>query len=126
MLNYISESQVFKNTGITVDGKRISAKLLIRRQERIGFKTCQQYKSRYARIKAEYNGIPVQLFIIRYGKSGKYEVMVTTDMKLPFKGAFECYQIRWNIEVLFYECKQHFELGKCQAQTSTHRSPIVP
>ncbi|MGN1233365.1 MAG: transposase [Candidatus Cryptobacteroides sp.] len=104
-----------KSTGFTVDDKRISAKLLIQKQERIGFKTCRQYKSRYARIKAEYNGIPVQLFIIRYGRSSKYEVMVTTDMKLTFKGAFERYQIRWNIEVLFYECKQHLELGKCQS-----------
>ena len=90
-----------KTTGFTVDGKRISAKVLIQRQERIGFKACRQYKSLYARVKAEYNGIPVQLFIIRYGRSTKYEVMVTTDMKLSFKDAFERYQIHWNIEVLF-------------------------
>ena len=104
-----------KTTGFMVNGKRISAKVLIQKQERIGFKTCRQYKSHYARIKAEYNGIPVQLFIIRYGRSSKYEVMVTTDMKLSFKDAFERYQIRWNIEVLFYECKQHLELGRCQS-----------
>ena len=104
-----------KSTGFTVDGKRISANVLIQKQERIGFKTCRQYKSLYARIKAEYKGIPVQLFIIRYGRSSKYEVMVTTDMKMSFKDTFERYQIRWNIEVLFYECKQHLELGKCQS-----------
>ena len=104
-----------KTTGFTVGGKCISAKVLIQKQERKGFKTCRQYKSLYARIKAEYNGIPVQLFIIRYGRSSKYEVMVTTDMKLSFKDAFEHYQIRWNIEVLFYECKQHLELGRCQS-----------
>lgn len=104
-----------KSTGFTVDGKRISANVLIQKQERIGFKTCRQYKSLYARIKAEYKGIPVQLFIIRYGRSSKYEVMVTTDMKMSFKDTFERYQIRWNIEVMFYECKQHLELGKCQS-----------
>ena len=104
-----------KNTGFTVDGKCISAKVLIQRQERKGFKICRQYKSLYARVKAEYNGIPVQLFIIRYGRSSKYEVMITTDMKLSFKYAFERYQIRWNIEVLFYECKQHLKLGRCQS-----------
>ena len=104
-----------KSTGFTVNGKRISANVLIQKQERIGFKTCRQYKSLYARIKAEYKGIPVQLFIIRYGRSSKYEVMVTTDMKMSFKDTFERYQIRWNIEVLFYECKQHLELGKCQS-----------
>ena len=101
-----------KTTGFTVDGKCISAKVLIQRQERKGFKICRQYKRLYARVKAEYNGIPVQLFIIRYGRSSKYEVMITTDMKLSFKYAFERYQIRWNIEVLFYECKQHLELGR--------------
>ena len=104
-----------KSTGFTVDGKRISVNVLIQKQERIGFKTCRQYKSIFARIKAEYKGIPVQLFIIRYGRSSKYEVMVTTDMKMSFKDTFERYQIRWNIEVLFYECKQHLELGKCQS-----------
>ena len=104
-----------KSTGFTVDGKRISANVLIQKQERIGFKTCRQYKSIYARIKAEYKGVPVQLFIIRYGRSSMYEVMVTTDMKMSFKDTFERYQIRWNIEVLFYECKQHLELGKCQS-----------
>lgn len=87
----------------------------MQRQERKGFKICRQYKSFYARVKAEYNGIPVQLFIIRYGRSSKYEVMITTDMKLSFKYAFERYQIRWNIEVLFYECKQHLKLGRCQS-----------
>ena len=66
-------------------------------------------------MRAEYDGIPVQLFIIRYGKSSKYEVMVTTDMSLNFISTFELYQIRWNIEVLFYETKQHLELGKCQS-----------
>lgn len=104
-----------KSTGFTVYGKRISANVLIQKQERIGFKTCRQYKSIYARIKAEYKGVPVQLFIIRYGRSSMYEVMVTTDMKMSFKDTFERYQIRWNIEVLFYECKQHLELGKCQS-----------
>ncbi len=69
----------------------------------------------YVRIRVEYDGSPMQLFIIRYGRSSKYEVMVTTDMKLNFVSAFELYQVRWNIEVLFYEAKQHLELGRCQS-----------
>ena len=104
-----------KKTGFTVNGVRMSAKTLIARQERIGFKQCRDYKSLYATVDAEYYGISVRLFIIRYGRSTKYEVMVTTDTNLKFKQAFEHYQIRWNIEVLFYECKQHLELGKCQS-----------
>ena len=104
-----------KDTLFTVDGKRLSATLLIHMQERKGFTTCRQYKSRYARVKAEYDGMPVQLFIIRYGRSAQYEVIVTTDMTLSFMEAFKRYQIRWSIEVLFYECKQYLELGRCQS-----------
>lgn len=104
-----------KKTCFVVDGKKMSAETLITMHERKGFKTCREYKSRYARVRAEYNGTPVLLFIIRYGRSSKYEIMVTTDMTLKFKDAFERYQIRWNIEVLFYECKQHLELGRCQS-----------
>ena len=105
-----------KDTCFTVDGQNRSAKVLTSMAERKGkFRTCRQYKSKYARIRAVYNGIPVQLFIIRYGKSSKYEVMITTDMSLNFIRTFELYQIRWNIEVLFYECKQYLELGRCQS-----------
>ena len=104
-----------KDTHFMVDGKRLSATLLMHMQERKGFTTCRQYKSRYARVKAEYDGMPVQLFIIRYGRSTQYEVIVTTDMALSFMEAFKRYQIRWIIEVLFYECKQHLELGRCQS-----------
>ena len=105
-----------KNTGFAVKGQKRSAQVLIDIAERKGdFKSCRRYKSTYARVRAEYEGIPVQLFIIRYGRSSKYEVMITTDMKLSFVSAFELYQIRWNIEVLFYETKQHLELGKCQS-----------
>jgi len=105
-----------KCTNFTVNGKKISAKVLISQHERKGdFISCRRYKSIYVRIRAEYDGIPVQLFIIRYGRSSKYEVLVTTDMKLNFVSAFELYQVRWNIEVLFYETKQHLELGRCQS-----------
>jgi hypothetical protein len=105
-----------KETCFTVNGCRKSAKVLIAEKERKGgFRSSRKYKSTYARIRAEYNGIPVQLFIIRYGRNPKYEVMITTDMSLNFVQTFEKYQIRWNIEVLFYEAKQHLELGRCQS-----------
>ena len=105
-----------KDTTFAVKGKKRSAKVMISKLERSGgFRTCRPYKSRYARISAEYNGIPVQLFIIRYGKSSNYEVMITTDMSLNFVKTFELYQIRWSIEVLFRECKQCLELGRCQS-----------
>ena len=105
-----------KETCFTVGGCRKSAKVLIAEAERKGrFRSCRKYRSTYACIRAEYRGIPVQLFIIRYGKSSKYEVMITTDMSLNFVQTFEKYQIRWSIEVLFYESKQYLELGRCQS-----------
>lgn len=59
-----------KETGFTVNGKKVSAKVLIAQHERKGdFVSCRRYKSMYVRIRAEYDGIPVQLFIIRYGRS---------------------------------------------------------
>ena len=41
---------------------------------------------------------------------------MSTDTELSFLKAMEIYSIRWSIEVFFKECKQYFNLGKCQAQ----------
>ena len=37
-------------------------------------------------------------------------------MNMMFEKAYELYQVRWTIEVLFKECKQYFKLGKCQSE----------
>jgi len=75
---------------------------------------CSEYKCRYFKQDAVLNNMNVRLFIIKYGNSG-YEVMITTDTNLRFKQAFEAYQQRWSIEVLFKECKQYLKLGSCQS-----------
>lgn len=59
--------------------------------------------------------IPVRLFIIKYGRKREWNVLLTTDRTLTFVKAFEYYQIRWNTEVMFRECKQHLGLGHCQS-----------
>lgn len=59
--------------------------------------------------------IPVRLFIIKYGKKQNWNVLLTTDRTLTFVKAFEYYQIRWNTEVMFRECKQYLGLGHCQS-----------
>ena len=41
-------------------------------------------------------------------------MLLTTDLTLKFVQAFELYQIRWTIEVLFKECKQYLRHGGCQ------------
>lgn len=42
--------------------------------------------------------------------------MLTTDLAMSFVKAFEIYQIRWNIEVLFKETKQYLGLGGFQGR----------
>lgn len=61
---FIIDDTMIEKSGISMEGisrvyDRKGAYTEARAQ---GFKTCRQYKSLYARIKAEYNGIPVQLF----------------------------------------------------------------
>ena len=41
--------------------------------------------------------------------------MAATDLSLSYIKAMEIYSLRWGIEVLFKECKQHLNLGKTQS-----------
>lgn len=74
---------------------------------------CDKYKLMYMKVDAMLEDIPVRLFLIKYGRSKDWKVIITTDMRLKFAKAFSYYQIRWNIEVVFKECKQYLGLGKC-------------
>lgn len=56
----------------------------------------------------------IRIFLIRYGRKQKWNVLVTTDLSLNFIKAFEVYQMRWSIEVLNKETKQHLGLGRFQ------------
>ena len=105
-----------KRTKFLVNGKLKSAKELKLLQERKQ-KCCRKYKCRWTSLRAEYAGMPVRLFFVRYGHSNDFEVIVTTDTKLSFVQAFETYQIRWCIEVINKECKQYLSLG-CQQSTN--------
>ena len=42
---------------------------------------------------------------------------ITTDTSLNFVRAFELYERRWGIEVIFKECRGYLGLGKCQSRT---------
>lgn len=77
---------------------------------------CRKTKSAYIRLDAKQNGIPVRLFLIRYRKHQQWTIILTTDFSLRYRQAFELYQIRWNIEVLWKDCKEYLELGKYQGR----------
>jgi hypothetical protein len=99
-----------------VEGKKYNSHIIIKMNERNSKKvhSNSKYKSLYFVIKAKYKGTPVKLFYIKYKKADKWTLLLTTDMSLSFVKAMELYQIRWSIEVLFKECKQHLRLGKSQ------------
>jgi hypothetical protein len=97
-----------------VGGKELNASQIITKFERKSARRSRKYKSRYIPVVAEYKGTIVRLFMIQYGGSSKWTILLTTDMSLSFVDAVELYQVRWTIEVLFKECKQYLRLGCSQ------------
>lgn len=77
---------------------------------------CQALKSSYITVNAKWGGIPVRLFFIHYERQPRWTLLVTTDTRLSFKRAFDIYSIRWNIEVVWKDCKQYLELGNYQGR----------
>ena len=64
-----------------------------------------------------YKGVgEVKLFMCRYPGQKKWRVFVTTDINLSFVEMAKYYGIRWTIEVMFRECKQYLQFGKCQSR----------
>ena len=60
---------------------------------------------------------PIRIFIIKYGRSTLWKVLLTTDTSMNFVRAFELYERRWGIEVIFKECRGYLGLGKCQSRS---------
>ena len=58
----------------------------------------------------------VLLFLVRFGNRDNWNILMTTDTSMSFVKCLEIYQIRWNIEVVFKECKQHLGLEDCQSR----------
>ena len=102
-----------KRTRFIINGKTKSADMLCKEHDH-NMRVYRQYNCRYYKVLATLNGMNVALFLVKYGRSG-YEIILTTDTDLRFKQAFEHYQHRWSIEVMFKECKQYLDLGTCQS-----------
>ena len=99
-----------------VKGKERNSHTIIKMNEttRNNIHSCRKYKSRYFVVVANYKGMPVKLFYIKYKNAKDWTLLLSTDLSLSFVKAMELYRIRWSIEVLFKECKQHLRLGKSQ------------
>lgn len=97
------------------DGRfRHTGKELVALNERKA-RTCRKYKCRYFRKDVVFEGMELRLYFVQYGKSTTWNILLTTDKSLSFIKVFEYYQIRWNQEVMYRECKQYLGLGKCQS-----------
>ena len=97
-------------------GKLLTPHEIITRYERGNGKNNRKYKARYIQFQAEYQGIRVKIFLIRFGTYGTWRMLVTTDLNMRFNRIVEVYKIRWTIEVFFKESKQNLLLGKSQSQ----------
>lgn len=98
-----------------IDGKELKSAAIVKMYENSGkIRTNKRYKSQYMVVDADYKGVPVRLFYIRYKRSINWTLLLSTDCSVNFNRVMEIYQIRWTIEVLFKECKQYLRLGKSQ------------
>lgn len=93
-----------------------AADLLIKGKRETGVKRCNKLKASYLVIQAMYKGYPVKLFFSRFGKRGKWHLILSTDTSLSYIQVMEQYQVRWTIEVFFKESKQYLNLGGCQSK----------
>jgi len=79
-------------------------------------KTLKKPNCKYYEVDVELKGLKIKLFFCRMSKKGDWHGLLTTDIKLNFKQAYEIYSTRWTIEVFFKECKQYLRLGKCESR----------
>lgn len=126
--NFISEVRKIRNKSIQVlckmrqdkrlysyNGEKLNSKALFQALKSKA-KRCRKLRSRYIEVVVSYGDVgEVKLFFSRFSKRGKWQLLVTTDLKMSYMDAIKLYNIRWGIEVLFKECKQHLNFGKCQS-----------
>ena len=79
-------------------------------------KRCKRFKSSYMEVVCELKNVgTVKLLFSRFNRNKKWVCLLTTNLNMSYVKAIETYAIRWNIEVIFKECKQLLGLGKCQS-----------
>jgi len=76
---------------------------------------CKKLKASYIVADVMYKDYPVRIYFSRFGKRGKWHILLSTDKSLSYIRMMEIYRIRWSIEVFFHEGKGLLKLGKCQS-----------
>ena len=96
-------------------GQRLNAKEL-KQLLKSQMKRAKKFNAYYIEVIVNYGEIGrVKLFLTRFSKRSKWRLLLSTDLQLSFQQAVKIYNIRWSIEVMFKECKQLLNLGKCQS-----------
>lgn len=100
------------------EGKTLNAKQLVSTLKATNKqKRCRRWNTRYFEVVVNYEDIgDVKLYLCRLPYQKKWRVFISTDTELTFVAMMEVYSIRWTIEVMFRELKQHLCLGKCQSR----------
>ena len=115
MMHFVGLAKMGK-TRYLVRGKLHNANDLVALYERTEMRSCRKYKCLYICLNGRLGDQPVRIFLIRYGRNEKWNILLTSDLTMSFVKAFEIYQIRWNIEVINKETKNYLGLGGCQGR----------
>lgn len=103
----------YSYNGELLNGKQLLKKLHAEGKQ----KRCRRWNVRYYEVIVHYKDIgDVKLYICRFPYQKKWRMFISTDTSLKFVKMMEIYSIRWTIEVMFRELKQHLQLGKCQSR----------
>ena len=102
--------QLLTKTKYFVENKRHNVTELVAMYTR-RTKCCRKYKCQYIELRGCQGNIPVMIYLIKYGRRQTWNIMLSTNLLMNFVRAFELYQIRWNIEVVNKETKEHLGLG---------------
>jgi hypothetical protein len=96
-------------------GQHLNAKEL-KKLLKSRMKRAKNFNAYYIEVIVNYGEIGrVKLFLTRFSRRSKWRLLLSTDLQLSFQQAIKIYNIRWSIEVMFKECKQLLNLGKCQS-----------
>lgn len=108
-----NDNRKYEYNGELLNGKELIVKLKSEGSQ----KRCRKWNTRYFEVEVNYEGIGiVKLYITRFPYQKKWRIFISTDTSLSMTQMLEIYSIRWTIEVMFKELKQHLQFGKCQSQ----------
>jgi len=108
-----NDKRKYDYKGEKLNGKQLIEKLKLENKQ----KRCRKWNTRYFEVEVNYEGIGiVKLCICRFPYQKKWRIFISTDVSLSFSEIMERYSVRWTIEVMFKELKQHLQFGKCQSR----------